>query len=228
MRMAFFPSAGAKLLDESFSRAMFDSEAAFAAFAFYDRLLASGAARRWSRGTMEDPIVLYKTDRTFANISGPWYAKFLESKAPEQSGKWRVALFPRRAPEYPSCGLGGACMALPYNAPNREAALKLIRFMSTPKFSLAYFSRVGSPPPLKEAWCDPSFDAPQPYFGGQPIYHVVREAIESARPLQLLPTPELLKGPIRRAMYDITVQNEPIGPTLRRAVKAANEILENQ
>lgn len=228
MRMAFLPASGAVVLNQSLTRAVFDSTEGREAFAFYDRLLSSGAAKRWSRSTMEDPIVLYKTDRTFANISGPWYAKFLASKAPEQSGKWRVALFPRREAEFPTCGLGGACMAMPYNAPNRDAALKLIRFMSTPKFALAYFSRVGSPPPLKKAWNDPVFQAPVPYFGGQPVYQVVREAIESARPLQLLPKPELLKGPIRRAMYDITVKNEEIDRTLDRAVESANRILEGR
>lgn len=227
MRMAFLPASGGRILDEDFSRAVFDSPEAIEAFAFYDRLLSSGAAKRWSRGTMEDPIVLYKTDRTFANISGPWYSKFLASKAPEQAGKWRVALFPRRLPEFPTCGLGGACMAIPYNAPNPDAALKLIRFMSTPKFSLAYFARVGSPPPLKAAWNDPVFDAPQPYFGGQRIYRLVREAIETARPLQLLPNPELLKGPIHKAMYDITVQNAEVVPTLEEAVAEADQILAN-
>lgn len=225
MRMAFLPASGAQLLDDTFSRAVFDSPEAAAAFAFYDRLLATGAAKRWSRSTMEDPLVLYKQNRIFANISGPWYTKYLETKAPEQAGKWRVSLFPRRKPEFATCGLGGACMALPYNAPHREEALKLIRYMSTSKFALAYFARVGSPPPIKSAWEEPVFDAPHPYFGGQQVYAVVREAIETARPLQLMPNPQITKGPIRKAMYDITVHNAEIHSTLRQAVDTANRIL---
>jgi ABC-type glycerol-3-phosphate transport system substrate-binding protein len=134
------------------------------AFGLYRQLLRDGAALRWNRSTEGDPMLAYKTDRAAVTINGPWLAKYLEGKAPEQSGRWRVALFPRRKADFPVAGLGGACLAIPYNAPNPDAALKLIRFMATERFGLAYFRRVGSIPPLRSTWSQAEFNAPDPYF----------------------------------------------------------------
>ncbi|MCX7717016.1 MAG: extracellular solute-binding protein [Candidatus Sumerlaeaceae bacterium] len=225
MSMAFLPSSGGRFLDQTMRRAVFDEPESAAAFEFFADLLRSDIAIRWSRSTMEDPIVLYKTGRAAANISGPWYAKLLATKAPELAGRWRVALFPRREPGLPPCGLGGACLAVPYNAPNKEAAMELIRYMATDRFALNYFRRVGSPPPMVSAWSDPVFQQRDPYFGGQCIYDVVRQAIEQAKPLPLMPNTEITKGAVRTAMREISVNGEMTSVALKRAVLRANRIL---
>jgi ABC-type glycerol-3-phosphate transport system substrate-binding protein len=227
LSMAFLPASGASFLDDKFSRAVFDSPEAVSAFEFFHRLLKENCAIRWERATMEDPMILYKTGRALANISGPWYSKYLERKAPELSGKWKVALFPRRAPGLPPGGLGGACLAVPFNAPHKKEAIELIRFMATDAFALAYFNRVGSPPPQVTAWNDPVFEQPVPYFGGQQIYHVVRQAIEGARPLQLIPNTEITKGPVRQALREAAA-GANVQATLNRAVEKANAILKER
>lgn len=226
VRMAFLPASGARFLDTDFKHAIFDRPEGVEAFQFFQRLLDSGSALRWTRSTSDDPIVLYKNGQALANIAGPWYSKFLETKAPEQAGKWGVALFPRRTPEVWSCGLGGSCLAMPYNAPNKDAARKLIAFMSSPEFALKYFQGTGSPPPLKALWNNPLFDEPAPYFGGQKIYQVAKQAIESGRPLSLVPNPEVIKGPFHWAMYETGVKSADPKVTLAKAAKWANTILE--
>lgn len=228
MSMAFLPASGGRFLDQTMRRAVFDQPEAAAAFEFFADLIRSDIAIRWSRATMEDPMVLYKTGRAAANISGPWYAKLLASKAPELAGRWRVALFPRREPGLPSCGLGGACLAIPYNAPNKEAALELIRYMATDRFALSYFRRVGSPPPMISAWADPVFQQPDPYFGGQRIYEVVREAIEQAKPMPLMPNTEITKGAVRTAMRELALEGATTSSALSRAVARANQILSDE
>lgn len=225
--MAFLPASGASFLDPQFAHATFNSIEAQAAFAFFGELLANHSAIRWERTTMEDPMVLYKTGGVLANISGPWYCRFLAEKAPELAGKWRLAKFPQRKPGLPSCGLGGACLAMPYNARHKKEAIELIKFMCEDDFALAYFNLVGSPPPVMSAWKDPVFQQPSSYFGGQKIYELIRETIESARPLQMMPNSEVTKGPVLWAMRKIANQGADVAAILNAAAKEADQVLGN-
>lgn len=225
LRMAFLPASGGKVFNDQMTRATFDLAESRAAFTFFAELLNNGTAKSWTRGTMGDPFDLVKSGRVLGNIAGPWYGKLLQDRAPEQAGKWRVAVFPKRAPQYPSCGVGGSCLAMPYNAPNKRGALELARYMSSDEFALAYFRRIGSPPPQISAWKDPVFDEPEPYFGGQVVYSVVRKAIEDSQPLQLLPNAEIVKNQVRWAMSEIAHNHADVQKTLARAVASANEAL---
>ncbi len=229
MSMAFLPSSGGTFLDKAMNRSTLTSPEATAAFEFFGRLLNSGEALRWERTTMEDPLVLYKTDRVIANIAGPWYTEYLKGRSPEQAGKWRVAHFPRRTPGLPSSGLGGACVAMPHNAPNKKAAIKLLEFIAEDQFAMEYFRRVGSPPPQMGPWkSQPEFAAPLPYFGGQRVYEVVRGAIETAVPMQLMPSSEITKGPVREAMRTVSERPGETTEILRRAAVRTDEILESR
>ncbi len=222
--MAFLPASGAWILDHSLRKAAFQSPEGCAAFSFFYRLLAQNCAVRWDRSTMEDPLVLFKTTRALVNITGPWYGKVLERRAPELAGRWKMAKFPRRSENFPSCALGGACLAVPYNAPHRKEALKLIRFMANDQFALEYFRRVGSPPPQKTAWENPVFRQPVAYFGGQRIYDLIREVIETARPVQLLPNTQITRDSLRRALRAIA-DGAPIQETLEKAASEVDALL---
>jgi ABC-type glycerol-3-phosphate transport system substrate-binding protein len=225
LSMAFFPSSGTKVLDDRMEHAAFNCPAGISAFAFFARLLTEGCAMRWERGIMEDPLVLLKTTRSLVTVSGPWYRKVLERRIPEQAGRWRIALFPRREPQFPSSALGGACLAIPYNAPHKREALALIRFMAQEEFALNYFRRVGSPPPQISAWNDPVFSEPVAYFGGQRIYGVIREAIETAQPTQLIPNTQITRDCLRRALKNIA-DGASIQPTVEKAAKEIERLLQ--
>ena len=97
--------------------------------------------------------------------------------------------------------------------------------MSTNHFAIEYFRRVGSPPPQKSAWDDPEFSRPIPYFGGQKVYEVVRQALETAKPLQLMPSPEITKGPVKRAMRQISEGDAPAQQVLDKEAADADRIL---
>ncbi len=225
IRMAFLPASGGKLFSEDLSEAVFDSPESIAAFSYLNHLIENNTAKEWNRVTQGDPTELIKSERIAGYIAGPWFAKILEQKVPEQAGKWRVALFPKRAPQYPSTGLGGSCLAMPYNASNKQGAVELARFLASEEFALAYFRRVGSPPPLREVWNNPLLDQPMPYFGEQRVYKVVREAIDDSRPLQLLPNAQVMKQHVRWAMHEIVARDANPTETLKMAVKLSNEAL---
>lgn len=225
LSLAFFPAAGARILSPDSRRATFNSPEGCAAFAFFYRLLAEQCAVRWDRSLMEDPLVLFKTTRALVSIAGPWYGKVLERRAPELAGRWRVALFPTRTPGLPSCAVGGACLAIPYNAPHRKEAIQLIRFMGRERFAMAYFQRIGSPPPQKSLWAEPVFSQPVPYFGNQKIYEVIRHAIETARPAELVPNTQITRDCLRRALRSIA-DGAPIQPTLDAAAAEVDLLLE--
>lgn len=225
MRMAFLPASGGSLFSKDFRRATFDSEESIAAFAYAAELIQDNVAKEWNQATQGNPMELVKSERIVGYIAGPWFCKLLESRAPELAGKWRVALFPKRAPEYYSTGLGGSCLAMPYNASNKAGAIALAKFLASPDFAIEYFERVGSPPPLRSAWHNPVFEQTFGYFGEQKVYRVVKQAIDDSRPLQLLPNDQVMKQYVRRSMYEIVARDAEATSTLRRAVEASNEVL---
>jgi ABC-type glycerol-3-phosphate transport system substrate-binding protein len=228
MRMAFLPSSGGRLFNMNLTRATFNSEESIDAFQFFAHLLENKTAKEWNNSTQGDPMQLLKTDRVFGNIAGPWFGKVLEAQIPEDAGKWRVAPFPRRRPDLPSTGLGGSCLVMPYNASNKPGAIELAKFMCTDDFAITYFSRVGSPPPIKSVWRNPLFDEPLPYFGDQSIYQVARRVIENSRPLQLLPNAEVVKNDFRWAMNEISTKGASSTKTLNIAAQRANETLRDE
>ncbi len=228
MRMAFLPASGGMLFSEDLSKAVFDSPECIAAFMFLHDLIENNTAKEWNRATQGEAMELVKSERIVANIAGPWYCKILETRAPEQAGKWRVALFPTRKAEYPSTGLGGSCLAMPYNAQNKAGAIELAKFLASEEFAIAYFKRVGSPPPLRDVWNNAEFDQPMPYFGNQKVYQVVRQAIDNGRPLQLLPNAQVMKQHVRWAMNEIAARDANATRTLRQAVRLANGALEKE
>lgn len=226
MRMAFLPASGGKLFSQDLGKAVFDSPESIAAFSFLHQLIDNKTAKEWNRATQGEAMELVKSERIAANISGPWYSKILETRVPEQAGKWRVALFPTRAPNYPTTGLGGSCLAIPRNAQNKPGAIELAKFLASEEFALAYFKRVGSPPPLRHVWNNAEFDQPMPYFGNQKVYQVVRQAIDDGIPLQLLPNAQVMKQHVRWAMNEIVARDANATETLKQAVKLANEAMQ--
>ena len=114
---------------------------------------------------------------------------------------------------------------MPYNAKNKEGAIALAKFLASEEFAVAYFKRVGSPPPLREVWRNTEFDQPSPYFGGKKVYQVVRKAIDDGRPLQLLPNAQVMKQHVRWAMNEIVVRNANATSTLEMAARQANAAL---
>lgn len=225
VRMAFLPASGGKLFSQDLSTAIFDSPECITAFSYMHDLIADHTAKEWNRATQSDPMLLVKSERIVAYIAGPWFCNVLETQVPEQAGKWRVARFPTRAPGLPSTGLGGSCLALPYNAENKEGAVKLAQFLASEEFAIAYFKQVGSPPPLRAAWNSAELDQPMPYFGNQKVYQVVRSAIDNSRPLQLLPNAQVMKQHVRWAMNEIITRNAQATRTLQLAVDHANDAL---
>lgn len=226
VRMAFLPASGGRLFTSGLDRAAFDEPEAIAAFSFMHQLIKNHTAKEWNRGTQSDPMLLVKSERILAYIAGPWYTKVLEKQIPEQAGKWRVAPFPTREPQFPCTGLGGSCLAMPYNAENKEGAVKLAQFLASDEFALAYFNHVGSPPPLRSAWNSTELDEPRPYFGGQKVYQVVRHAIDHGRPLQLLPNAQVMKQHVRWAMNEIITRDANATETLKLATQHAQQALE--
>lgn len=226
MRMAFLPSAGETLFNSSYTQVNLGSEKTLDAFQFFSRLINNGTARPWNRATQGDPIELIRSDKIAANITGPWYCKVLEERVPQQAGKWRVTLFPRQAPHLPTSGIGGSCLVIPYNAPNKPGAVALARYMSTDQFAMAYFKRVGSPPPLIEVWRNPVFEDSLPYFGGQKVYQTVKKALMESKPLELMPNAEIVRDHVRWALYQISMKNGDAKEILQTAAKFANQTLE--
>ena len=148
-------------------------------------------------------------------INGAWMLGHLSGWiAPETAGLWGVAHLPG--------GLhtqrGGTWFAIPEAAENKEAAWKLIRFLTTnPDVQLQAFEVAGVFPAVKAVWEDPAFEEPIPFLDGQPARLLWRETV-----LQITGAPVNLNDAIAMefvsaALTEVLEEGRPIKEALAEA-----------
>ncbi len=96
---------------------------------------------------------------TFAMwITGPWnIGEFRRRTPPEFQDKWGTAPLP--GPEGAASGVslaGGSSLVVFHASPRRDAAWKLVEFLSRPEQQVRFYRLSGDLPARMEAWRDPS------------------------------------------------------------------------
>lgn len=92
-------------------------------------------------------------------ISGPWNVVEMKNRFPKNmQDKWMVAALPAPDNNYPGVSLaGGSSLVIAKSSKNKEAAWKLIEFLSTKKTQVDFYKSVADLPAVKEAWNDSVF-----------------------------------------------------------------------
>ncbi|WP_152047135.1 extracellular solute-binding protein [Aureimonas psammosilenae] len=123
-------------------------------------------------------------DKLAASIYGGWYEGSLRGAAPQQSGKWGIALMPAfEKGGSRASNLGGSALAIPTASQNPEAALAFLRFaVGTPEGQIIQLKASGLVPTLPEAIQDPYVKEPQPFWGNQPIWQTVLGTLDKIKP----------------------------------------------
>ncbi|MEV7007955.1 extracellular solute-binding protein [Streptosporangium sp. NPDC051022] len=110
--------------------------------------------------------------------SGPYLAAAVASAAPQLRGKWSVAMIPG-ATAHTSL-LAGSNLGVWNGSGNKEAALRLLDFLSTPQTQLAWYKLDGELPTAKAALRDPALNA-------DPLVAVYARQLTDAKPLPRVP-----------------------------------------
>jgi multiple sugar transport system substrate-binding protein len=115
-------------------------------------------------------------------VSGPWnIAEFRRRLPAELSGRWATAPLPTADEHYPGVSLaGGASLVISREAVNKDAARKLIEFLSEPAQQVAFYRLTGDLPPRKASW-NAEVLATNPYA------HAFRTQLERVIPLPQIP-----------------------------------------
>ncbi len=133
--------------------------------------------------TEDAPVLQQKqTDgQLLSVISGAWYGGALMSSFGDQAGKWRVAPLPSNSDKPASAMYGGSTFGISSTSDKPEAGVKFIQWMTTTEAGMeARLSGKSSVFPVNETARAAAFKAFDPsFFGGQDIYEVAGEGLES-------------------------------------------------
>lgn len=109
-------------------------------------------------------------------FSGAWFQDLLANTAPETSGLWGAANLPGGA--YSSWG--GSFYGIPEQSENKEAAWKLLTFLTTTEnIQMEAFTNISAFPSFKSAWENPVFDEPIEFLGDQQANKLYIEIINN-------------------------------------------------
>ncbi|MDO5735553.1 MAG: sugar ABC transporter substrate-binding protein [Propionibacteriaceae bacterium] len=147
----FMWSNGGELTNKDMTEFTFDEENNVEALAYYQSFFTDGIANKSpAQGT---------TEADFASgdapmfISGPWMMGAVEAAGGEGfADKYDVMLMPKK--EISASFVGGSNLAVFKNTDNRDAAWKLVDFLTTDTTQVEWFGMSTDLPSVKSAWED--------------------------------------------------------------------------
>ena len=149
---------GAELLREGDRYGNFRSPEFREAFAFHLELFERGFAPG-ARGAQVANLYQDFAAGWFASwIGGPWNLGELERRLPPAlRGSWATAPLPGPDADHPGISLaGGASLAIHRGSPRKEAAWRLVEYLSDPGRQIEFHGLTGDLPARADAWADPA------------------------------------------------------------------------
>lgn len=124
-------------------------------------------------------------------VTGPWnLGEFRRRLPPEMTGRWTTAPLPAPDDRYPGLSIaGGASLVLARNSAKKEAAWKLIEYLSEPAQQAAFYRRTGDLPPRRSSW-----EAEE--WAADPDVRAFRVQLERVVPLPKVPEWERIAAKI--------------------------------
>jgi multiple sugar transport system substrate-binding protein len=186
-------SNGSTILTPDGTRGAFRRPEFAEAFAFYVEMFERGYAPRSSNQQMANLYHQFAQGDFAMFISGPWNVGECRRRLPpEMQDKWGTAPLPARDARRPSVSTAGGSSLVIFRASKRkEAARKLLEFLSEPAQQVRFFELTADLPARRSAWLSPAVTA-------EPRFPAFREQLESVQPVPQVPEWEQ----IATAIYD--------------------------
>lgn len=174
--------AGSPLLTEGGLRGVFSEPEFRKAFEFYARIFADSLAPSAGQQQIANPYQEFERGTFAMYITGPWQlGEFANRISPAMQEAWATAPLP--GPTGDSSGVsmaGGSSLVLFDASPHKEAAWRLITFLSRPEQQARFYAISGNLPPTYEAWRDST-------LAGNERAAAFRTQLDRLRPLPKLP-----------------------------------------
>ena len=154
-------------------------------------------------------------------ISGPWNIREFRKLEPAAlKGQWGTMPLP--GPDGPGAGIaGGTSLVIFRKSQQKDAAWKLIEFLSRPQTQARFHALIGDMPPRRSTWEYPS-------LANDPLAHAFRDQLERVKP-----APKVLEW--ERIVQEMRLVTERVvrgGESQEQAVqdldKRVDEILEKR
>jgi multiple sugar transport system substrate-binding protein len=133
-------------------------------------------------------------------LSGPWQlGEFRRRLPPELQSAWMTAPLP--GPTGPGASIaGGSSLAIFRRSPRKDAAWKLVEFLSRPEVQQQFYRLTGNLPARRSAWADPA-------LAQDPHARAFRDQLERVRAVPKVPEWERIATELRLVM-EKTVRGE--------------------
>ncbi|NLG70236.1 MAG: extracellular solute-binding protein [Firmicutes bacterium] len=202
-------------------RTVVDSPRFVNAFTVAQRVRQAGLDARigaWSNEWYE----AFKRGTVAVELSGAWLGGHLQNwMAPETAGKWGA----RDLPSNMYVSWGGSFYAIPEQSRNKDAAWKLIQFLTTrPEIQILAFRTTNAFPALQAALEDPLFDEPVPFLAGQRARRMWAEAAAKVHVSVIHPGDPVAQEIVGSALTQVLEE----GKDVRQALAEARQLIERR
>jgi len=155
-------------------------------------------------------------------VNGPWnIAEFRKRLPPELEGKWGTMPLP--GPDGPGASVaGGASFVVFEQAKNKDAAWKLVAYLSDPDVQVRFHALTGNLPPRRSAWAGSAALRADPYT--LPF----REQLERARPAPKVPEWERIAQELRIVGEQMVAGRYTVDEAAAELDRRADAILEKR
>ena len=157
---------GSRFLNADGTRGAFRAPAFAQAFAFYAEMFRRGYAPKVSNEQVANLYQQFAQADFAMHITGPWQIGEFSRRLPaDMQDKWATAPLPARDASSPAgvSMAGGASLVMFRSARNRDAARKLIEYLSEPAQQIRFYELCGDLPARRSAWRAPAL-ANDPHF----------------------------------------------------------------
>lgn len=136
----------------------FRSEPFRRAFELYLSLYGRGLAPQAGEAQVANLYQEFANGYFAFYVSGPWnIGEFARRLPAGMDGRWSTAPMPAPDANYPGISVaGGASLAVSRGSQRKEAAWKLVEYLSEPATQVEFYRLTGDLPPAEAAWHDPS------------------------------------------------------------------------
>ncbi len=141
-------------------------------------------------------------------FSGPWMVSMIKEQVPKITGKWAVAVMPKKKTR--TSFVGGSNWVIFTTSKNKDSAWKFIEFMSKPENQLEWYRILRSLPAVKETWNNPD-------LANDPFTKVFGEQLKDVKSTPIIPEWDKIETALGRRVEEVCLG--------KRDVKEAVELL---
>ncbi|WP_235430412.1 sugar ABC transporter substrate-binding protein [Xanthomonas sp. MUS 060] len=199
----------------------FESAGFRKALAFYANMFERGWAPKMSETQVANVWNEFFNGFYAFYISGPWNIREFRKVAPAAlKNQWGTLPLP--GPDGPGAGIaGGTSLVIFRKSEHKDAAWKLIEFLSRPQIQARFHALIGDMPPRRSTWAYPS-------LADDPLAHAFADQLERVKPAPKVLEWERIVQEMRLATERVVRGGEPQDKAMRELDKRVDEILEKR